>query len=81
MLAKAAVASTILWSSAVAAPSRQPHFKPSDQKITPARGELFHVNGTSPATDLEIYSAESYSLRDSYDASNWFSKFSVQKVC
>ncbi|KAJ4293241.1 hypothetical protein N0V90_008523 [Kalmusia sp. IMI 367209] len=81
MFLKAAVASIPLLGSAVtASPINQPPFKPSDQKISPARGPSFIFNETSPATNLKIANVAAYALQETYDASNWFSKFSVQAI-
>jgi len=81
MFLKAAVASIPLLSSAVtASPLNQPPFKPSDQKTSPARGPSFVFNETSPAVNLKSDAVAAYALQESYDASNWFSKFSVQAV-
>lgn len=66
---------------AKSARNNQPQFKPSDQKVSPARGPSFIFNKVSAAhVDLEIEQVAAYSLQESYDASNWFSKFSVQNV-
>ncbi|KAK7180114.1 putative endo-1,3(4)-beta-glucanase [Paraphaeosphaeria sporulosa] len=82
MFLKAAVASIPLLGSAVASPLNQPPFKPSDQKVSPARGPSFIFNETSPTVELDFHaeSVQAYALQETYDASNWFSKFSVQNV-
>ena len=59
----------------------QPPFKPSDQQVTPARGPSFIFNDTSSAhVNLATESVAAYALQQPYDASNWFSKFTVQNV-
>ncbi|KAL5374001.1 hypothetical protein DPSP01_012305 [Paraphaeosphaeria sporulosa] len=82
MFLKAAVASIPLLGSAVASPLNQPPFKPSDQKVSPARGPSFIFNETSPTVELDFHaeSVQAYALQETYDASNWFSKFSVQNI-
>lgn len=82
MFLKAAIASIPLLGSAVASPLNQSPFKSSDQKVSPARGPSFIFHKTSPTieSNYQIEAAQAYTLQDTYDASNWFSKFSVQTV-
>lgn len=84
LLGSTAIASPPHYSSSHApnsARSNQPPFKPSDQKVSPARGPSYIFSKPSTSVlNLETESVAAYSLQESYDASNWFSKFSVQAV-
>lgn len=60
-----AISLSLLWRSSVALPA----------------GPGFWPNGTSPITTSDVHASAAYSLIDTYDASNWLSKFNVQAVC
>jgi hypothetical protein len=59
-----AVSLPLLWRSATAFPA----------------GPGFFPNGSTPSAMGEVSINAAYSLIDSYDASNWMSKFDVQDI-
>jgi hypothetical protein len=59
-----AVSLPLLWRSATAFPA----------------GPGFFPNGSTPSAMGEVSISAAYSLIDSYDASNWVSKFDVQDI-
>lgn len=60
---------------------REDGYRP-DKLVVPAKGPSFIFNDTSVShVDLQIDSVQAYALQESYDSSNWFSKFTVENVC
>jgi hypothetical protein len=59
-----AVSLPLLWRSATALPA----------------GPGFFPNGSVPSSTSDVHVSSVYSLIDSYDASNWISKFDVQDI-